>query len=273
MHPSVWRLKTLNLQSKKSYLGKRSYQHATSTPTRNGSTGSCTPIVCSPVKKRQNTSTLNFTNISRSFITKATNYIKDAKYYTAFRILAAKQLLLNLLEMKSVKHNLIPLSEKLSPHVNLLLISEKNKRHYCLMKNMSRLICDRTKLDEETFYCNYWPKNSLISHIADCKPHGAQTVTFPKKEEQQWINFTSINKRQKVPFVIYADLECFTLPIDADEAKTVTTRYQKHDPSGFSYIVKCTNESMSKPAKSLLILMTKQDSTIILFFLSLIFYI
>lgn len=41
-------------------------------------------------------------------------------------------------------------------HVNLLLISDKEgKRHYCLIKNMSRLLGDRTKHDGETFYCNY----------------------------------------------------------------------------------------------------------------------
>jgi hypothetical protein len=31
--------------------------------------------------------------------------------------------------------------------------------------------------------------------------------------------------------------------------KTYTAWYQKHEPSGLSYIVKCTNERMSKPAK------------------------
>ena len=114
-------------KSKTSYLGKRSYRHATSTPTRNGSTGSCTPIFCSPVKKRQNTSTLNFTNnvSSKSFITKVTNYIKDPKYYTVFRIFlksskAAKTVFVKLVgqtvqqEIKTVKHNLILLSAKLS---------------------------------------------------------------------------------------------------------------------------------------------------------------
>lgn len=35
----------------KIFLGKRSYQHATSTPIRNGITGSCTPIFSSTVKK------------------------------------------------------------------------------------------------------------------------------------------------------------------------------------------------------------------------------
>ena len=113
---------------------------------------------------------------------------------------------------------------------------------------MSRLLEDRTKHDGETFYC-YTTKGLLDTHIIDCKPHGAQKVTFPQKEENQWINFTSIKKQLNVPFVIYADLECFTRPIDRDKGKTYTAWYQKHEPSGLSYIVKCTNERMSKPAK------------------------
>ena len=104
-------------------------------------------------------------------------------------------------------------------HVNLLLKSDKDKRHYCLIKNMSRLLEDRTKHDGETFYC-YTTKGLLDTHIIDCKPHGAQKVTFPQKEENQWINFTSISKHLKVPFVIYADLECFTRPIDREKGKT-----------------------------------------------------
>ena len=139
-------------------------------------------------------------------------------------------------------------------HVNLLLKSDKDKRHYCLIKNMSRLLGDRTNHDGETLYCNYClrgytTKGLIDTHIVDCKLHGEQKVTFPQKEENQWINFTSINKQLKVPFVIYADLECFTRPIDREKGKTSTARYHKHEPSGFSYIVKCTNERMLKPAK------------------------
>ena len=115
-------------KSKTSYLGKRSYRPSTSTPTKNGSTDSCMPVFCSPLKKRQNTSILNFNRSSyKSFNKKATSYIKDGKYYTAFRILlkrnkAAKTAFVKFVaqtvqqEIKAAKHHLIPLSEKLSQH-------------------------------------------------------------------------------------------------------------------------------------------------------------
>ena len=132
--------------------------------------------------------------------------------------------------MKSVKLNLIPISEKLSQLVNVLLISDKNK-----LEEHERTDRDRIKHDGKTFHCNYClhgyiTKELLDNQIAECKPHGAQKVKSSKKEEQQWINFTSINKQHKVPFVIYAGLDCFPRHIYADEAKT---RNQKHDPSGF----------------------------------------
>jgi hypothetical protein len=127
------------------------------------------------------------------------------------------------------KDEIYPLSitkSRHEKHVNLLLISDKEgKRHYWLIKNMSRLLEDRTKHDGVTFYCNYClhgytTKEFLDTHTGDCKRHGAQKVMFPQKEENQWINFTSINKHLKVPFVIYADLECFTRPIDREKGKT-----------------------------------------------------
>ena len=47
----------------------------------------------------------------------------------------------------------------------------------------------------------------------------------------------------KVPFVIYADFECFTKPLNNDTQhdpnKSYTNQYQKHEPLGFCYYVKC----------------------------------
>ncbi|GFQ94331.1 uncharacterized protein TNCT_221461 [Trichonephila clavata] len=40
-------------------------------------------------------------------------------------------------------------------HVNLLLISNQEKRHYCLIKNLNRLLSDLTQHKSESFYCNY----------------------------------------------------------------------------------------------------------------------
>ena len=40
-------------------------------------------------------------------------------------------------------------------HVNLLLTSKGEARHFCLIKNLNRLLGDRTSHKAQSFYCNY----------------------------------------------------------------------------------------------------------------------
>ena len=142
-------------------------------------------------------------------------------------------------------------------HVNLLLTSKGEARHFCLIKNLNRLLGDRTSHKAQSFYCNYClhrfsSANLLHEHIPYCSPHGPQKLSFPKTEEQQWVYFNHIHKQLDVPFVIYADLESFIEPISSckpNPAKPFTQEYQKHEPSGFCYLVKCTSNELSKPAK------------------------
>ena len=49
----------------------------------------------------------------------------------------------------------------------------------------------------------------------------------------------------RAPIVVYADFESYTRPIDAcnpDPEKSFTKKYQKHEPSGFCFFVKCLGE-------------------------------
>jgi hypothetical protein len=51
----------------------------------------------------------------------------------------------------------------------------------------------------------------------------------------------------RVPFVIYADFESFTKPIDTcqpNPAESFTNKYQKHVPSSFCYYVKCFDDDI-----------------------------
>jgi hypothetical protein len=122
---------------------------------------------------------------------------------------------------------------------------------------MSRLLGDRTLHDGQTYYCNYClhgftTPDLLNDHVPYCSPHGAQRVSFPKSEDKQWVKFTSIHKQLKVPFVIYADFESFVRPIDSctpNPAKSSTTLYEKHEACGYSFLVKCAHDEMSKPAE------------------------
>ena len=141
-------------------------------------------------------------------------------------------------------------------HVNLLLFSKGEKRHYCLIRSMSRLMGDRTRHNGEAFYCNFclhgFTRRDLLNdHIPYCSPHGPQRLTFPKSEHDQWVRFQHVRKQLKVPFVIYLDLESLTIPIQscgASQDHSSSTPYQMHEPCGFCYYVKCSDETRSKPA-------------------------
>ena len=51
----------------------------------------------------------------------------------------------------------------------------------------------------------------------------------------------------RVPFVVYADFEAFTKPIDTcqpDPEKCYTISYQKHVASSFTFYIKCFDDSI-----------------------------
>ena len=55
------------------------------------------------------------------------------------------------------------------------------------------------------------------------------------------LNFKHHLKKLPIPFVIYADFECFTKPINScqpNPKKSFTQGYQKHEPSGYCLYLK-----------------------------------
>ncbi|XP_054723735.1 RB-associated KRAB zinc finger protein-like [Uloborus diversus] len=69
--------------------------------------------------------------------------------------------------------------------INLLLISNDVTHHYCLIKNMSRLLADLTKHDGARFYCErclhrFSQKKLLEDHLKYCSEHSPQNIKMPK---------------------------------------------------------------------------------------------
>ena len=55
------------------------------------------------------------------------------------------------------------------------------------------------------------------------------------------LNFQNHLKKLSIPFVIYADFECFTKPMNSCQPnpdKSFTESYQKHVPSGYAVYLK-----------------------------------
>ena len=86
----------------------------------------------------------------------------------------------------------------------------------------------------------------LEKHINYCGNNETLAVKMPTKENSI-LKFKNHFKKLPLPFVIYADVECFTIPVNTSQPnpdKSFTQTYQKHEPSGFCLYLK-TLEGMN----------------------------
>ena len=64
------------------------------------------------------------------------------------------------------------------------------------------------------------------------------------------LKFKNYYKSEKVPFVVYADFECFIKPIqscDLNPESSYTKQYQKHEPTSFCYYIECFDDKVYPP--------------------------
>ena len=137
--------------------------------------------------------------------------------------------------------------------VDLLLINKGEVQHYCVIKNLSRLISSQyNKHHGEKYPCRgclniFEAQKSLEKHIKCCYSKKPVTIEMPK--EGSILKFKSFFRKMRVPFVVYADFECFTEKLDTTQPnpkQSHTRQYQKHTPSGFCYYIKCFDDSVYK---------------------------
>ena len=147
------------------------------------------------------------------------------------------------------KHNLT--REK---KVILLMISNGEKWNYLVIKNLSGLLKGITSNHVGDFYClncfcAYSTKNKLEKHKKICKNHDYCHVEMPTRDNNI-IKYIHGEKSIKMPFTIYADLECLLEKMDAcknDPNKSSTTKINKHIASGYSISTHCSfKESKNK---------------------------
>ena len=144
------------------------------------------------------------------------------------------------------------ISKKKDQVINLLLIADEETNHYCWIKNMSRLLSSGINNHQhKRHFCyrclNSFPSvKSLDKHTEYCQNNEEVKIEMPGGR----LYFKNHYKKQRVPFVVYADFECFTQKIDTcqpDDGKSFTNQYQKHKPSGYSYMIKCFDDNLFYP--------------------------
>ncbi|KAK3735533.1 hypothetical protein QZH41_005010 [Actinostola sp. cb2023] len=144
--------------------------------------------------------------------------------------------------------------DKKELHVNLLLYSQDTRRHYCLIRDLDRLLSIITRHEHRMYHCNYCMhgfvrQDLLDDHEPHCGRHGPQKIKLPD-EDHTTLQYTEVQKQLKVPFVIYADFESILIEHDKSELdrnKSFTQKTQHHQPCGFCYTIVSTVEDYCKP--------------------------
>ena len=155
------------------------------------------------------------------------------------------------------------ISKKKEQVINLLLIADEETNHFCWIKNMSRLLSSGINNHQhKRHFCyrclnSFKSEKSLNKHTEYCQNNEEVKIEMPMIKDDEgkflgpeYIYFKNHYKKQRVPFVVYADFECFTEKIDTcqpEEGKSFTNQYQKHSPSGFSYLIKCFDDNLFSP--------------------------
>ena len=134
---------------------------------------------------------------------------------------------------------------------DLFLYEEDGASHYTLIKHFNRFIkSQKTKSHNKSFhickrcFSHYTKPELLQNHIKYCSNNKTVFVKMPEKGTMLY--FKNYEKQIPMPFVVYADFECFTKPMNncsPDPNKSFTYNYQKHEPSGFCYFIKGITDS------------------------------
>ncbi|XP_011859466.1 PREDICTED: uncharacterized protein LOC105556961, partial [Vollenhovia emeryi] len=88
---------------------------------------------------------------------------------------------------------------------------------------------------------HYFSSNiKLQAHSVDCQQINNCAIILPS-EEEKWLSFNNHSRKERVPFVVYADLECILKKMDTDP-KT----YQHHEVFSIAYYLHCSyDDSLS----------------------------
>ena len=136
----------------------------------------------------------------------------------------------------------------------LLLIEKDGVKHYCLVKNPSRLLSKQISAHKEgthiCFRCmnSFWCHKSLEKHWEYCRNQEAVKINMPETGTK--LKFKNNERSEKVPFIIYADMEALIKPIQncqPNPESSYTKKNQKHEPVSFSYYIKCFDDSVYEP--------------------------
>ena len=140
-------------------------------------------------------------------------------------------------------------------HANLLMVTDGTGNwHYLAIKSISGLLRGVTSKHNGDYYClncfqSYTTEKKLRKHEKVCENHDFCNLKMPD-EYNKIPKHVSGEKSSKVPFVIYADLECLLKKINTcqnNPDKSDTEKKTTHRPWGYSLTICCSfNKSLNE---------------------------
>ena len=136
----------------------------------------------------------------------------------------------------------------------LLLIKDGEKSHYCLVKNLSALMASQinNRKSSRNFCLNCFngfnTPDALNKHKEYC--YNNECVKLELPPPGTFLRFKNFLHSEKAPFAIYGDFESLIKSMyncDPDPNKSYTKKYQKHEPTSFSYYINSSIDGVYKP--------------------------
>jgi len=147
---------------------------------------------------------------------------------------------------------------------DLLILRDEIKTHFTYIKDFSRLLRRQIPAHKNKMYIcracfsHYHSQEKIEKHWDLCMKYRPAEVVMPGKENYVEFKCSDFKMTQYVPYVIYADLECYLSPgfdnfkctachskIDNREdflkhlkICRYTSRKQLHKPSSYAYLIR-----------------------------------
>jgi len=78
----------------------------------------------------------------------------------------------------------------------------------------------------------------LQLHEVDCQKINDCAIWLPS-EDDKWLEFDNYSNRERMPFIVYADLECVLRKTESDKKDALSYAYQRHEAFNIDYYVRC----------------------------------
>ncbi|XP_018363957.1 PREDICTED: uncharacterized protein LOC108761742 [Trachymyrmex cornetzi] len=138
--------------------------------------------------------------------------------------------------------------DKKEKHVNMLYLQDPRNDgvvHLMWIKNLSRLVrLQITRDKNKKFSCDrclhYFSTNEkLQSHVVNCGKMNDCAVRL-RSVDDKWLEFGNHRNNERVPFIVYADLECVLRKMEPNKEDASSYTCQQHEVFSIGYYVRCS---------------------------------